>query len=907
MENTIITYGGGEILRDIFNSIAMIFGKGSIMQPLTVIALSIAGFWAVSKAFFSSSPHQLIKTFILPVIVLPGLFLMPNSEVSIEDTLTQKSYKVDHVPLVLAVVASISSSLGYRINQALEDIMHTTNDKQYLSSGMIFGGEASLDIRRYKISNGDLEKNLRNFSKQCILYDLALDLYTIDDLKKSTDLWTFLSSKTSKVRMVPYKIPNDRIDGNKSKIIYLSCKKAMEEMTPIFQAEKKYQGQLDLVKNLPLTFQALTGLQKDQGNLVSQQLMMNLLAGEFSAKEFGKSRAQAQQYNTSIISGALASKYLLNTRAVFAILLYASFIFVVPLSLLSGGIKTFTTWIWYNVWIQIWPPFYTILGYIAQLAAQSEASGILKGSEGLSLFTSVGLRDIHEGIYATACYLSLSIPFLSYAILKGGMESFVHLAGSMLGPTQSAVSNAATEMTTGNYSFGNISQGQMSYQNISGFQNNTAASLSSGYMTENNGMQSTVHTLSGAVLDQKNSNLRESIFSDKAITEGLQTAYQTSQSAHESAQKTYNESISGHTRSMSDLTEHLSHAENYNENISSRASMDMHESAKYLMSEAETWGTQFGLSQRQSLEILAGVSSGALNWLGIDFKANTHHGTTSDEVLSSAQNLASSTDFQKNFQKVQDFSQGEAYSCLNDEGVRLATAYTRSLDEVHSSQTQQQAAFTNMNQISENLSWAENNSISLKNSLNQEFINWASNKYSSEGGFSYVSDILNSPDKKYERACLASEFTDIVRQEYSHLGSTEITTPQDFHDNAASNIKSVNVEQEFINIRSFAEQDANHFNIQSGTVKALSSHLNGHHIKNDVHSNLHGAEDKINNNSLSNEFEIQSDKILAERFVEGLQPKIQHGMNAIANATKPFVISAFHMTQKPFWFKEENK
>ena len=786
MENTIITYGGGEILSEIFNSIAMIFKSGGIMQPLTLITASIAGFWAISKAFFSSSPHHLITTFVLPLIVMPGLFLMPNSTVKIEDTLTQKSYIVDHVPLVLATVAGISSSLGYRINAALEDIMHIPNDQQYLSTGMIFGAETSLDIRQYKISNGDLEKNLRNFSKQCVLYDLALDLYSIDDLKKSTDLWAFLSNKTSKVRMIPYKIPNEGTEKSKSKTTYLSCKKAIETMTPIFEKEKAYQGKLDLIKNLPLTFQALTGLQKDQGNLISQQLMMNLLAGEFSAKEFGKSRAQAQQNNTSIISGSLASQYLLNTRAVFAIMLYAAFIFVVPLSLLSGGIKTVTTWIWFNVWIQIWPPFYTILGYIAQLAAQSKASGVLNGTDGLSLFTSVGLRDIHEGIYSTACYLSLSIPFISYAILKGGMESFVHLAGSMLAPTQSAVSSAATEMTTGNYSFGNVSQGQMSYQNTSGFQNNTAASLSGGYMTENNGMESTVHTSQGAVLDQKNSNLRESIVSDKAITEGLQMAFQTSQSAHESAQKTYNESLSGHTRSMSDLTEHLSHAENYNENASSRTSMDTHESARYLMSEAESWGKQFGLSQRQSIEVLAGVGSGALSMVGLDFKANNHHGTSSDEVFSSAKNLVSSEDFQKNYQKVQDFSKGEAYSSLNDEGVRLATGYTRSLDEVHSSQDQQQAAFTKMNQISDNLSWAENNSISTKNSLNQEFIKWASDKYSSLGGFSYVSDILNSPDKKYERGCLASEFTDVVRQQHFHMEFTDNITPQDYYNTASS-------------------------------------------------------------------------------------------------------------------------
>ena len=63
----------------------------------------------------------------------------------------------------------------------------------------------------------------------------------------------------------------------------------------------------------------------------------------------------------------------------------------------------------------------------------------------------------------------MSIPFLSFAIVQGGVGSFVHLASSIQGASAGAASVASGEVTTGNRSFDNISQNTASIGNKLGF------------------------------------------------------------------------------------------------------------------------------------------------------------------------------------------------------------------------------------------------------------------------------------------------------------------------------------------------------------------------------------------------------------------------------------------------------
>lgn len=741
MGMTVVTYGGVEILRNIFNAIAMLMNSkhGGFIQPLMIISLSIGTLWAVSKAFFSSA-NSFLSQFIFPLIAVVGIFMVPTTTVHIEDILKNRSETVDHVPFLVAKFAELMSSAGYQITKAVETVMHVPNDVSYNSTGMIFGSDTAMDISRYKITNADLDQNLRTFCRQCVLYDLHLGHYSIDELKKSCDLWKFLEERTSKVRMIKYKpISTGKGDKTISKGQYLSCKDAIKTMAPYFAQEKRYYGQLDICKNLPLTFQALTGMQKNAEDLISQQLMMNLLSDEYSGNGFAKARAYAQQRSTYQVVGSLASSSLVTLRAVIEALVYAAFIFILPLSVLPGGMRFIMTWLGLIVWIQLWPPFYAILNYIMQTVAHGYAETIFHGvsgaHQGLSFFTSFGLHNLQQDIYALSGFLAASIPFITYAILKGGISSFVHLTGSVMSPTQAAASTAASEQVSGNYSFGNANFGQTAYKNTSGLQTNLAPSLSGGFMQENSGLSSAVYGNDEHVLKQSNSELRTSLFSDESISQGLQTSKMHAQSTSDTAQRNYSEGLSTHSRNLADLSSHIANSESFSKGTSQREAYDLQESARYCQNVAENWGKQYGLSSKASMDLFVGVG---LDFLGNGAKASTALGSSKDEAITSANNLFKSEEFQKHFQKIQDVSSSESYGYLDDTGKRLVESCSESFEQLKSSQTSFQIAQNELNQLSENATWAEQNSHQVRRSLNQDFVNWASEKYANTGGFSRV-------------------------------------------------------------------------------------------------------------------------------------------------------------------------
>jgi conjugal transfer mating pair stabilization protein TraG len=703
MGMTVITYGGSTFLHYVFNAIAMLMNhhQGGIVTPLMRICAAAGCVWAVAQAFASHSFRSFIRSYIFPLIAISSVFLIPTCSVHIEDVLKDRSYKVDHVPFLLAKFSELASSIGYRITVAFETAMHVPNDLSYNKTGMLFGAENALDIDRFEITNANLEQNLKRFCHHCMLYDVSLGRYSLNDLKTSTDLWKFLEERTSKVRCMQF-ISLDPSNG-KHETSYLSCQEAIRQMTPYFDAEKRFYGKQEVLKNLPLTFQAITGIQKEKEELIGQQLMMHLLSKEMGGEEFAKSRAYTQQKGISWTLGSLATNSLINLRGVLEALVYAAFILIFPLSVLPKGIKYITTWAGLVMWIQLWPPFYAILNYIMQLVAQGYAENLfggVSGIAGLSFFSSMGIRQLQEDIFAVSGCLAASIPFITYAILKGGVSSFVHLAGSMMSPAHSAAAAVASEQATGNFSFANASLGQISYQNTHGLQTQMAPSLSSGYFTENTGGYGIVHSSDSKILSQGVSSLRTSVYSDGSIIQSQQKMQQHALSTTETAQKNYLENLGVASREFTDLVSSLGNANNYSEGISTREANDIQESTRFFENTAENYGHQFGMSVRESfdrlmhaglsisggiggsfLKVISGNFSGSA---GVDWKSN--RGSSQDEAWSAALNIAQGEEFQKHLQHIQDISETKSHSFLKEEALRHSEGFNHSLEKTKNTQ-----------------------------------------------------------------------------------------------------------------------------------------------------------------------------------------------------------------------------
>lgn len=830
MSLTVVTYGGGEILRNVFDAVAMLMnGKtGGLFQPLMVLAASIGAIMAITKAFFSPSLEAVVGRYFIPLLGVTGILLIPTTHVQIEDVIQNRSYRVDHVPLLLGRFSELVSSIGYRVTTAIEKAMHTPRDVNYSSTGMIFGSDTSIDMRNFKITNPDLEQNLRRFSKQCMLYDIALDRYNLKDLKTSTDLWNFLGQNTSNVRKIQYVDPEERDPSKRTS--YRTCREAIRKMTPYFNKEVDYYSKQEVFKHLPLSLQALTGLQNESKDIIGQQLVMNTISEEYSSDRFAKHRASAHQRSTYRVLGSLAATSIVSMRAVLEALVIASFIFVMPLSLLPSGFSFITKWLGLLLWIQMWPPFFAILSYVMQTVAQQRAEGIFSGlaqSEvGLSYFTSAGLLNLQEDIFALAGYLSASIPFISYAILQGGTSAFIHLAGAMMTPAHNAASVVAGEQTTGNYSFGNASYGQLSYENTTGYQKNISPGLNAGYFSENTGDASTVYGSSGVYHNQSVSNLRTGINASEVITDGLQKNYQQAVTSAESKQAAYSTNVSQQSRNLADFIRHCGKQENYSEGTNHKLGYDLGQSSRSVESMASDWGKQYGFSSQDSLDILTAANgSGGLRLMqfgaGVEGKLSNHATTSRNEILQSAERVAQSSDFSTRMQQLEHAAKSENLGWSTDVGARAATTYAESVDKTNSSLDQAQKAFSEVENASMNLSWAESNSKAINQNLNQDFLNFAAQK---SGGYSRAFDRLSSGEMDRDAHSLVGEYVSHIREGDSFLNRTNAVESVDewykserdsrlaAHENDSQQLsKAVDLHSEYSNLDSVAKEFRSQF------------------------------------------------------------------------------------------------
>jgi conjugal transfer mating pair stabilization protein TraG len=729
----IITYGGGDLLMMVFNAIAMLFygsdRNSSFVQPLCVISATIGGAWAISRCFFQSYADGFLTKFFFPLLAVPTLFIVPQARVHIIDKIDDKPIVVDHVPLLFAKIAGFSSYWGYEMTQAIEKVMHTPNDAQYSKTGMIFGADTLLDFSRLKLNNATLAQNLNHFTQQCIIYDIALGKYTIDQLRKSSNLLDFLKENTSKVRMIPY------VDPESKQLEFLSCVDSVEKMDKLFDMEMAYYTKHEILKKLPISYQTLLSFQsKLEGKISSQianasseELCKDIIvvnAFNDASARFATTRARDNQRAIYQTAGSIAGSSLVTMRIIFEALIYASCAFILPLSMLPGGFKFISSWVFLNIWIQLWPPLYAILNYITMICAQKYAQSITGDlSNGFSLFTSEGFQDLALDTAALGGYLSLSVPIMAFYLLQN-IQSIVHLSSSLMAPAHSAVTTAAGEASTGNYSFANTSVGQMSYENQTAFQQNTSPSLSSGFFTDNYGTHQVKYGDDGVTVNQDLSNLNTGISTVEAYSNSLQNAMQNAQTQVESKQESYTETKGLAARSGADLIQHIASSDTFSSGYSTSETQAAHESANWVMNATKNWGHQHGLSERESLEYYTGMGLDGSFFVSARAGHNESCNVLSDEARQSAENLFKSQDFQEHYQRAFSCTHNDAANTMTDEGKRFAENYSTSSEQLKSSQEQFSIASNELNQISENLSYVQSHTSSVNTNLNTDFSNW---------------------------------------------------------------------------------------------------------------------------------------------------------------------------------------
>ena len=198
MEWAVITHGGLDIYTQIFNAIAAISGQSGYLTLLRLFVL-----FGLVFVLFEMSIKLEIHTslrWVGMVFLIYSIAFVPKVTLNIEDTLINESKAVANVPLGVALPASLLTTIGYKVTQAVEAIFNVPDDLVYSKTGMVMGSQLIVAASQFEITDFKFRRDLESFTQQCILYDILLGKYGWEDLATSDNIWAFVKGQASPAR-----------------------------------------------------------------------------------------------------------------------------------------------------------------------------------------------------------------------------------------------------------------------------------------------------------------------------------------------------------------------------------------------------------------------------------------------------------------------------------------------------------------------------------------------------------------------------------------------------------------------------------------------------------------------------------------------------------------------------------
>ncbi|EEG1124738.1 conjugal transfer mating pair stabilization protein TraG, partial [Salmonella enterica subsp. diarizonae] len=270
------------------------------------------------------------------------------------------------------------------------------------------------------------------------------------------------------------------------------------------------------------------------------------------------------------------------------------------------------------MWLQSWPLLYAILNSAMTFYARQNGVPVV-----LSEMSQIQLK--YSDLATTAGYISMMIPPLSWAMVKGlgaGFSSvYSHFASSSISPTASA----AGSVVDGNYSYGN-----MQTENVNGFSWSTNSTTSFGQMTYQTGSgATTTQTRDGnMVMDSSGamSRLPVGINATRQIAAAQQEMAREATNKAESALHGFSSSIASAWNTLSQFGTNRGSSDSVASGADSTMSAQDSMMASRMRSAVESYAKAHNISHDQATQELATRSTrGSLGLYG-DAYAKGHLG-----------------------------------------------------------------------------------------------------------------------------------------------------------------------------------------------------------------------------------------------------------------------------------------
>lgn len=483
MEYSVYVYGGGEILWTIFNGVSLLFAsENPYFTSVGKLTIGIALLYTAVRAVPSGSLPIFFKEWILPTFLLVALFYGPKASVHIVDKidLNFKYSKVDHIPVGIAAVASLSSMVSEYLTDHIETIFTSSDVERFSKVGPLFGAKLIQASHTLTIKDPLMRENLKDFTRQCFAWPYVFS--NLEPGKKAAleteDMLGFIEANPHPLLGIYWRQPN----GQSQFLNCQECVRKVKEIMPIevetgfkslalkmFDIKVKGDAETRRLKQyFGDAWQFLAKGSSDAAHIIQQELMLNSYRGALQDKrdelglgrydselvQLNAQRGIAQQDSSFLVKAALAGSQIPILHTIIFTLALLYFAVMAPMTFLPGGIGLLVTWVKVMAWLATWPVLLAILNALGHLfAAQSTASQGIGYGQGLNLLTQNGLADAAYNAYCFVMGLQYSVPFISYALLWSGGYAFSQLSSSFTQSGEAFASKAGAEVVDGNVSF----------------------------------------------------------------------------------------------------------------------------------------------------------------------------------------------------------------------------------------------------------------------------------------------------------------------------------------------------------------------------------------------------------------------------------------------------------------------
>ncbi|MCC8399454.1 MAG: conjugal transfer protein TraG N-terminal domain-containing protein [Rickettsia endosymbiont of Platyusa sonomae] len=735
MDYVIQTFGGGDILWQIFNGVGRVFASDSeYFTPVGKFALTIGGIWAGTRAIFKGNIGIFAMEWFFPSFFIFIFLFTPKATVWLKDEVSMNApMKVDNIPIGLAFFSSISSRISVSVSEMLEKHLLPSDDGlSNRKTGIMFGAKAIGKIRDIQIQDPITLTNSKEFLRQCFMkpYIIGNILGKKGEAKKTNDIIGFIEQNMPNNFGIYYREPVN------SAISFKTCKQA----TPLIKAAinkelhdgllTKFASAIGIQSDRPeqlnyrlkvITSDTLKYLKKEQTDIhqwMKQAMLLNANRESYDdwrekfslgriypqLVSMNATRGLFQQSFSYLVAGEMAASIMPILQSVsFAVVICMIFL-VFPMSMLPGGFNTLKTWLLLIIWVASFPVFFTIIHCLGMISLAGMSNAF--GEVGLNILSQGSFSEMLLHTYSTFQILTVLVPRLSWVVLKGCADYSTTLT-SQFSPISVAsgigANIADNNISMDNYNIGNRTIAQQSF----------APSLQMGSgIIDDGGMRVTNTDIGRQFITESVDSLISNFRYSQVWSDSLQGQFMTAQSKMGTLTNRSSELASQEERQLTSFSLKWAQGNSMIEGLSVNENQALKES----ILRGDTINENYGSSERKETATNSSTSLG-LN-TGI-FNVSTGASANNSKVTSHDISATQQKAYNDALEKVKSAQKDNRISNASDEVKSLGKDLNSTWNEQQSVGQEIARTAQTMQQLTNQRNYVDSNSATIDRNMNE--------------------------------------------------------------------------------------------------------------------------------------------------------------------------------------------